>query len=189
MIEFQSKSLSLIPEEYCVYSDVLSQFFQIGYRPELFVIKDHTVSNIILEERNVKEMDKRFIEEIEGLRKIFNLRSEEIFFDFIIKNKKSYPLERRFHFSINYILISEKELSEIFKDFQRGWIEFYKRYPKARGAGIVEFSRVGFNFKEDQALVEICAVQDYLMGQGFLILLEKKKDNWTIQEKKRTWIS
>jgi len=103
-------------------------------------------------------------------------------------NQQSYLLKRRFNPSINYILISQEELKNIFsRDLVRGWDKFHKKYPNSQG--IITLSRVGFNNQKDQALVYIGDQFSSLSGAGSIILLIKENNVWKIKQRFMLWIS
>jgi hypothetical protein len=62
----------------------------------------------------------------------------------------------------------------------------FKKYP---GHGVMEFSRVGFDAKKDQALVYAGIQGGPKSGAGFLILLSKRTNRWTLERKVFVWLS
>ena len=68
------------------------------------------------------------------------------------------------------------------------WEEYYAQCPNS--TGIQYFSRVGFNSKMDQALVEDGFNFPYMLaGRGYLVLLEKRNGSWSFINGTRTWVS
>ena len=55
--------------------------------------------------------------------------------------------------------------------------------------GLISFSRVGFNAKEDQALVSMDFVCGELCGAGGTYLLEKEEGVWVVKQTLTAWIS
>jgi len=86
---------------------------------------------------------------------------------------------------INYILLSEEELSTIMNQ-PNGWQAFYEKYSPA---GYMQFSRVGFNETLDQAIVYVGSIPGPMMGSGNYYLLEKKDGQWIIKEQVLAWVS
>jgi len=176
----------LTAEDYNVYSDLLRQMVK---PQKLFVIRDHTMA-----EWKTEELDEEVRKNsLEYMKKIFGLeQNDEILSDYYKKNEQPYPLERKFNFQTDYILVSDT-VNEIFNKDNRSWEsdlswkEFYEMYPGAYG--ITEFSRVGFNSEKNKALVEMGNTSGPLAGWGYLVLLEKKNNSWIIQKKAESWIS
>lgn len=86
---------------------------------------------------------------------------------------------------INYILLSEEELSTIMNQ-PNGWEAFYGKYSPS---GYMQFSRVGFNETLDQAIVYVGSVPGPMMGSGNYYLMEKKGGQWVIKEQVLAWVS
>jgi len=68
-----------------------------------------------------------------------------------------------------------------------GFPEFYQKYPTSRG--FVQFSRVGFNKKMDQALFYFAQEYSDGGGEAFLVLLEKKDGEWEMASRHAVWVS
>jgi hypothetical protein len=91
------------------------------------------------------------------------------------------------------MIVNESEIYEVFPVNQTekpwdDWKEYYKRCPNS--TGIRYFSRVGFNSKLDQALVDDGFNYPYtLAGRGYLLLLEKRNGSWNVTTSMRTWVS
>jgi hypothetical protein len=103
------------------------------------------------------------------------------------RNATTTLLTGDMNLGIGYILIGQSELDQIFAPNQDGWQVFYDRYPNA--AGILSFSRVGFNTRFDQALVYLGIQSQYSNGSGHYYLLQKENGAWTIDQSVQTWIS
>jgi len=107
--------------------------------------------------------------------------------NFKVRNDKAYPLAADMDLGVQYILLSQDQRNEMFRQNQSGWEVFYHNYPNS--PGITELSRVGFNNALDQALVYVGTQSNYLAGAGYYILLKKVEGTWTIDQKVMTWIS
>ncbi len=102
------------------------------------------------------------------------------------RNAKSSQLSPDMQLGVGYVLLSEKELSQITS--QPNWHEVLaQKYPGSHGYTI--FSRVGFNKSLDQAVIYVGEVEGPLMGAGYYYLLEKKNGEWVIKEQIMAWIS
>lgn len=106
--------------------------------------------------------------------------------DFLAKNEESYLLEDSFNLSAQIVLMSEKELVEIFQEGE-GWDDFYEKYPSSQG--IMNVSRVGFNTTMDQAFFYLGNQSYWLSGSGYYVLLTKKDGIWVIESEVMIWIS
>lgn len=169
------------PEEYAVYSTLIKQRF-IGERTELIVIREDTSISPILPGEMIQGAVTYFGETLEV--------EEEILKDFGRRNTQTYPLDRHFDLGIDYLLISDEEITHIFQsreDVEECWNEFYERYPHSQG--IMILSRVGFNLERNKAVVYIGNQSGWLMGAGYGIFLVKKDNSWVIEDEVMLWIS
>jgi hypothetical protein len=113
--------------------------------------------------------------------------------DYESKNKRVYPLRNLFKYNGTYVIVNESEIFDVLSVGQTkrprdDWEEFYEKCP--RSPCIKYFSRVGFNSKLDQALVEDDINCPYVLaGIGYLVLLEKRNGSWNATTAMRTWIS
>ncbi|MCQ9205709.1 MAG: hypothetical protein NG737_05290 [Omnitrophica bacterium] len=154
----------LKPDEYSVYSVLVDEWY---YSPKTsrVVIRDHTALSSSLD----------FLEiELSYVRSVMSVLGLETIDDFKAKNIISYPVEDFFDLSVDYNIITQREIDGIFES-RGGWKRFYRRYQGADG--ILTFSRVGFNQDRSQALVYVVTQWGDLAGTGFYILLTKQKDN------------
>lgn len=106
--------------------------------------------------------------------------------DFVSKNRTSNPASPLVTSSGEFILISNAQLTRLFRD-EVGWDRFYELYPHS--AGILEFSRIGLNADVTQALVCAGTQIGRLMGRGTYWVLEKSGDGWHVADSKMAWIS
>ena len=113
--------------------------------------------------------------------------STEMISDFETINEQGYLLKPLFDLSIQYVLISDDEVKEIFFKFEKGWERYYERYPNSQG--IMALSKVGFNSEMDKALVDVGNQSHNLAGAGYFVFLEKENGVWTITDILNTWMS
>ncbi len=106
--------------------------------------------------------------------------------DFKNKNAKTYKLENKFSIPQSVVLISNKELQNIFRD-NMGWLRFYMKYPTSRG--LIEIDRVGFNDNKTQALLQFGHQDDWLAGRSDLFFLTKDEGKWIIKANYIVWRS
>ena len=107
--------------------------------------------------------------------------------DFKAKNEKLALLERRLDLKTPCVFVSKDELDAIFnekmgilEDMGAGWRRFYERYPGA--PGFIDFSRVGFDSKKEQALVYLAFEHDYMGGSTRFLVLSKAGKSWEVQK-------
>ena len=113
-----------------------------------------------------------------------------IFTDFIEKNDSSYNLGDKITVPSKTItLISNEDVQQFFtsKDVNKGWTDFYKKYPDS--GGMIDFTRVGFNEDKSQAIVAVGHYYASLGADGSLIYLTKKNNTWRIVQTISTWAS
>jgi hypothetical protein len=169
-------------EEYAVYSVLINQSTgdENINRPLIIVDQPSPWVGFIDSERD------SFYDEL--LKSTPALMAETVN-DLKAKNKEHHQFTRRFDIKRRYILVSEKEIDEIFgKNGVGGWEKFYQKYPDSRGFS--NFSRVGFNDKKTQALVYQGHSCGGLCGGGSYMLLVKTNGIWTIKGSVGpTWVS
>lgn len=143
-------------EEYSVYSALISSEY----------IFEHTQSLIIADETVSMEWPVDF-------NKMFESSiSQETAADFKDKNRSSYPLSSHFSLSVEYAFV---DAPEICKE------DCLINHPDADG--LVGFSRVGFNYNVDQALVYVVYYCGRLCIEDGFFLLGKEDGTWKVQEK------
>jgi hypothetical protein len=103
----------------------------------------------------------------------------------ILNTAGRYPIDQRITFRLPCVWISDQELERIFRSDQ--WVGFYRKYPNSRG--LVYLSRVGFNKKMTQALLYFAHQYDSDAGAGYLVLLNKQKNEWEKIAQITVWIS
>lgn len=157
-------------EEYAVYSALINGNTGDENINRLLVIKDKPSAWV----GSLEEEKNTFYED---LLKSSSVLLKETVDDLRAKNKETHRFTRRFDIKRQYILVSEKEIDDIFKKGGGWWEEFYRRYPETRG--FVTFSRVGFNVDKTQALVYQSHSCGGLCGGGGYVLLVKVNGVWT----------
>ena len=169
-----NKPNEITNEEYNVYSALINlEYVKDGIK--LIVIDDYTTTSISpgiseLKENFRQEMPESQQETIDGFRKINQLR---------------YLLKRQFSLPVDYVLVNEKEINDIFP--KKGWDSFYEKYPNSQGE--MTLSRVGFNTAKSQALVYVGNQSHFLSGEGYIFLLVKENNIWKVKQKESTWES
>jgi len=161
-------------EELAVYASLLE-----GYAAELIVITDKTGLDIVSGE---EELDETLDYVKQGMPEL----EQETIDDFKNKNKESYSLKEDMDIGVDYLLISEEEIENIFQS-ATGWDDFYEKYPNSQGT--MTLSKVGFNSEKDQALVYVGNQSHWLAGAGYYVLLVKENGDWIVKESIMTWIS
>jgi hypothetical protein len=106
---------------------------------------------------------------------------------FSTRNATTTPVSPDMVLGVEYVLVSQEEMSQIFSQNRDGWVLFYERYPDT--PGITTISRVGFNESLDQALVYIGTMSHWLAGAGYYVLLGKVNGAWIVEQQVMTWIS
>jgi hypothetical protein len=106
---------------------------------------------------------------------------------FQVRNEAAHPLDPEMALGIQFVLLSEINMRDIFNVNQDGWAMFYSRYPNT--PGMTSVSRVGFNDTLDQALVYVGTQSHWLAGAGYIVLMKKVDGVWTIDQQVMTWIS
>lgn len=157
-------------EEQAVYSS----FF--GSSPGTIVILQDTSTNISSDDPQ---------QTIDYIKSGLTSVSKETLNDYLERNRQSSQLSADMQIGVDYVLLSQDELSTIMSQ-PDGWDAFYAKYSHG---GYTQFSRVGFNNSLDQAVVYVGSMAGPLMGAGFYYLMEKKNGEWVIKEQVMAWIS
>ena len=168
-------SEAIDPEEYAIYK-LLAKGWLEDSQIEHVVISRYTGFKTFAEDNGSAPSS------IAGVEK-------EISDDFYSKNwkKTSELLPGPFGNTGKLVFISEAEQNEIFRNPDKGWEYFYKKYPKAQG--ITSVSRVGFNKAKTRAIVYFGTQSYSLAGAGFWVILEKEPGGWKITSRQMIWIS
>jgi hypothetical protein len=178
----QTRQNEIEEEEYAVYSALINSSTDDENVNRLLIIVDQPSAwvGMIDEERD------SFYEDI--IKSSPALMKETVS-DLKAKNKEHHRFTRRLDIKRRYVLVSEKEIEDLFSnDVNGGWEEFYRKYPKTRG--FATFSRVGFNAEKTQALVYQAHSCGGLCGGGSYMLLTKTNGVWTIKGSVGpTWVS
>ncbi len=175
----------LIPnDEYEVYSAIL---LQKNYSKSVnkIVILQMTANKTFEDDTDAWESSIKNFESYTGKRLDVALVD-----DFKKKNTRTYILENKFSIPQNVVLISKKELNEIFtkeKGLEKGWDAFYQKY--LNSSGIVEISRAGFNDNKTQAIIYFSNKHADLGGEGDLVFLAIEEGKWIVKEQVMLWIS
>jgi hypothetical protein len=105
--------------------------------------------------------------------------------DFDAKAKLMCDLTANAALSAAVVLVSLNERDEIFSKDSGLWKDFTKKYPNAAGFTIV--SAIGFNAPHNQALVYVGNSCGLLCGNGYVVLLDKKKEKWIAAKIAKIW--
>jgi hypothetical protein len=165
------------PDEYSVYEAVVNDWLiKLGDRG--LIVRDRTALVI-----SIDDLEKELV----FVKSNFAGCLPETISDFKAKSISSYPVESFLSQLDGYTLISHDKIVELFS-YKDGWGRFYQNYPDA--AGILTFSRVGFNRYKSQALVCVSSQWGDFSGAGAYLLLDKNNLGiWSITQSVRVWHS
>lgn len=168
-------------EENAVYTAVIKA--RQKNSPEPFIIDSFTTRYKLYEDEITEHPPGDIFD---GLRESLPVEKEATD-DYFVKNQISSEINPG-DIGYNYRLVSGDEIRTAFKnDCDAGWASLGKTYPGV--AGILSFSRVGFNSKRDQAFVYSAWSCQCTCGDGGYVLLTKQNGKWLIQEWGMGWIS
>lgn len=180
----QTRQSEIEEEEYAVYSALIDAGTEDENvnRPLIIIDQPSAWVGSLDEERS------SFYEEI--MKSSPDLMAETVR-DLKAKNEEPHRFTRRFNIKRRYVLVSKKEIDDLFSGkggVLDGWEKFYRKYPQTRG--FATFSRVGFNADKTQALVYQAHSCGGLCGGGSYILLTRTNGGWTIKGRVGpTWVS
>lgn len=162
-----SQATEPIDLERAIYSTVIAELYPSD---QAFLVLDKTDSYAVDQDR------LSMLGEID----------EEALADFIAKNKDQSPIDNDLHLHGEVMLTNLTELSHRFPNnedprytFDLDWVALRSTHPTV--AGIVEFSRVGFNATMDQALARITFFEVYgSCYENSMVLLKRVNSSWQV---------
>jgi hypothetical protein len=92
-----------------------------------------------------------------------------------------------FTLSVKHTFVTPEEVTSYFRDGAGRWDEFYKDYRQS--SGLIRVSRVGFNQRNDQALVYVEHDCGTLCGTGKYFSLKKSAGAWRVIRDYQRWVS
>jgi hypothetical protein len=102
-------------------------------------------------------------------------------------NQLPHRLAPRLNRDLAYRLVPRDELDRMFLRCDHGWRRFYARFPQANRR--INVSRPGIAPSGTHAAVYVVWHGYELVGEGCVILLEKKEGKWQISNRVGTWVS
>jgi hypothetical protein len=174
---------------------------------------DYKIYSILLDKYVIHEIDStlEFVEKTEEIHPIKNprrnlllidstktynsnvnepfLKSDSLLFEsFKKQNSFKCKLDTSFYKSLNFHGISDFTFrNSLRKDIIKGYNDLYDKYKDV--TGIVEFSKVGYNYRKTKALVEICLYRTPKNSFGLFVWLEFISGKWKIIGYKIDWVS
>lgn len=85
------------------------------------------------------------------------------------------------------ILWTEQDDETITRDDHYDMELFYKKHPKSRG--LISLSKIGLNYRHDQALVYFSYYCGPLCAGGSFMILKKTGAHWRVTRKNELWVS
>jgi hypothetical protein len=167
------------PEEYKVYKVLLEEEFITPKTKQIVISKFTTIADS--DEANTSSFIRR---------KLSQVKSDTLN-DYNSHDRRSYELNNNFGISLNVSLITEEDLIPIRRKEKADLGESYKATFKEKFSteNLISFSRVGFNRKMNQALIQVGYSCGTTCGESNYIILSKKNNRWIIKKKLMTWIS
>ncbi len=172
-------------EEYGVYSALIKDMY-VEDRVKLLVITAESNGCMPASDEKVEsirqEMEDYAVKNLSGV-------SHDTVDDFRAKDKQCRSLKKELDVPVKYVLVGKRDIDSLFPtgEFDRAWSRFYAKYPDS--SGIINFSNIGFNRDMTQALVSTGRGCGGLCGEGYYVLLVKKKGVWIVGSKTNTWVS
>ena len=130
-------------------------------------IKNTSTTLIILETPLC--MQKLESNEFSRFKEKYRKFDESTFMDFIKKNQDNFHIEKDKYSGIDIVIVSQEQ--------SKSRKELLAIYPNWNDS-ILEFSNIGFNERNDQALMYYGFDSGAGIGGGFYIVFEKKKNKW-----------
>lgn len=159
-------------EEYLVYSAVINS--QITSNTEIILINSQTNLNLPSKD------------ELKGRKPYLLEFSDETWGDFLTKNTTTAEFGNSFDIKKPYLLFKSNEMEEINIALWDADIDY---------TPFLEFSRIGFNIKKDEAVVHVSSLlpgygkQSLTFAYGYFYLLKKVDEKWQVEGKQKTFIT
>jgi len=164
-------------DENAVYAALLNEKY-ITFTTKSLLIMERTAANPSL----ATELDR---EDIMGMLSPVSTSTVDAFKE---HNRNPQSIEGRLDLKVKYSFLQDNDLDEFFKgDLNKGWDEFYKKYPDS--TGYIRLSRVAFDPGRSEALVYVEHGCGPLCGTGCYILLSKLEKGWTVSKIALLWVS
>ena len=177
-------------EDYAVYSAVLKALcrgedLEEKGRDKAQIIKDETLSGLS-DPSSRMNVNASLWEFRSGYKQAPLPETVDAFNQ---RAKASCQLKPHLDGSLTYTLVSDGDVSQLFKEGVGGdgWAKFYKKYPNS--SGYWEFSAVGYDKISAEALVYVGHHCGWLCGTGHLVLLAKENGSWVVKNRVMLWIS
>ncbi len=166
---------SLDAEEEAVYAALLAE----EHRAAFYVIQAQTAVNVSED----YPLDQLLVSLLESFPEL----SSETTASYQARNATAHPVSPNLNIGAPYVIITDEELNPIFMSGGDGWQRFYAIYPGAPGT--IQLSRVGFNWRLDQALLYVGQQWGDLAGEGIYYVMQKSAAGWQLTRERRIWIS
>ena len=167
-------------EEYAVYSALIEGMY-VSKDTRMVVIRSRTIAFPEDDQRIGKGL-------LQHISKSMPELSKEAFNNYLVRNKESHPLSKRFKLRVRYEFVGKEERGKVLeKDISKMWDDFYKEYPGS--SGLISLSSVGFNPEMTQAFLYVSHSCGILCASGHCVLLAKENGIWKILKKDMLWIS
>lgn len=126
----------------------------------------------------------------------FGIRDKAFADAFTPEMREKFSAENKAHLALDKAQITcptkctfvdDTTLEKIFGKDGGQWDAYYKQFPKSQGVSNV--SRPAYDAKGNVAIVYLATSSNMLAGTGYLFLLDKKPEGWTVRSSQMVWIS
>jgi hypothetical protein len=162
-------------DTYDIYSQIIKKDFSKSFK--LIAIEMSTPTGF----GDIKDLDYAFFKQ-----KLKNLK-KETFDYFRTYNEKADTINNYFGNNIDVLILAKDTIDSIFFEKNSSWEAFYNKYGQTQG--LLSFSKIGFDKEHNQALLYYVNQSDWLEGDGYFILFEKRNGKWLEEGSFMAWIS
>ncbi len=189
-----ASSSTVMSEEYRIYEAVIDTVYMKPGIDQVIVI-DSTITQTTVDstykiKRN-EERDSHYVDRFAFFDTLlhYDLDWSQLGEDFNRNSLKQYLLVAdSLKLPAKVVSLTSSYVRQIFDSAGGdGWQRFYRSYPHSRG--FIEFSRVGFNLKREQAVVYIEQFIGDMNAGGKFVFLLKRAGKWIPQYVLGTWVS
>ena len=166
-----------------IYRLLIHEQIKSNDEVKLMVLEAETTSFVMVEDNSLEPEWKHPTAFHKMLKETMPDAESQTLDNYLLRNETP-ELLKVWNLDVKHVLVTRSDLPDSLGDF---WGEFAKKFPNS--AGLISFSKVGFNNQHDQALVYVGLSCGWLCGEGKYVLLKKVNGKWAIQKEQSLWVS
>ena len=167
-----------------IYRLLVHREFSRNGEIQLVLIQAETTGCPMYEDESVKEKFGVTEEFHQIMSKSMPEAEAQTLDNYLLMNQTRQEL-KVWNLGVNYVIVRNSDLPD--SKFENFWDQFYRAYPNS--SGLIFFSQVGFNNRQDQAFLYMGRSCGGLCGVGEYVLLNKVNGEWVVSKEQELWVS